>query len=74
MSRLFKTKTLPVTVERLYNGDLLLAGGRPHEHWRPHNSHNGETKKWWGYKKTVSSTKVPTYLPTAAIKVTLSEK
>lgn len=29
----------PYTVEWLYDTDLLLARGRAHEHWRPHNCH-----------------------------------
>ena len=27
-----------ITVERRHDGDLLLAGGRAHEHWRSHSS------------------------------------
>ena len=28
-----QTQILPVLVEELYDGDLLLAGARVHEHW-----------------------------------------
>ena len=37
LCKIFCTQILPITVERMYDGNLLLAGGRAHQYWWPHN-------------------------------------